>query len=234
MPKKMLTRPADRDKDGAGVGGDRAAASVESGCSGVMVPQVGNGTGRAARVPAVSLPGVVRERGSIVSTRASRREPIRGGTDTASPKMRFHHYRSVQWILTGGPMAEAYAPVVVHDDCQGCLVCARTTEWFMEFARLACGLIGINLRDCLHWGHLFDNPKPLIVPASNLLRCNRNALATLRANYFRLSECARPLLRDHWSADRDLSQGERFEDRMAIVNRMVELWEDGQYIGWPS
>jgi hypothetical protein len=131
-------------------------------------------------------------------------------------------------------MAEAYVSVVVHDDCQGCLVCARTTEWFMEFARLACRLTGINLRDCLHWGHLFDNPKPLIVPTSNLLRCNEAALARLRESYLSLSELSRPHLRDHWPSDDALSQSERFEDRLTIVSRMVELWEDGQYIGWPS
>lgn len=185
-------------------------------------------------VPAAPLSGVARESRSIVPVRASRREPNRGRVDTASPKLRFHHYRVVQWILAGGPMAAAYVPVVVHDDCQGCPVCVRTTEWFMGFARLACRLTGINLRDCLHWGHLFDNPKPLIVPTSNLLRCNKNTLARLRESYFSLSECARPPLWDHWSSDQALSQSERFEDRLTIVNRMVELWEDGQYIGWPS
>jgi hypothetical protein len=131
-------------------------------------------------------------------------------------------------------MAEAYVPVVVHDDCQGCLVCARTTEWFMEFARLVCRLTGINLRDCLHWGHLFDNPKPLIVPTSNLLRCNKTALETLSERYFSLSEPARPSIGDVCQSDYALSQRERFEDRLTIVSRMVELWEDGQYIGWPS
>jgi hypothetical protein len=140
----------------------------------------------------------------------------------------------VQWILAGGPMAAAYVPVVVHDDCLGCPVCARTTEWFMEFARLVCGLTGINLRDCLHWGHLFDNPKPLIVPTSNLLRCNQNTVAELRERYFSLSEHSRPPLWDHWSSGQSLSQSERFEDRLTIVSRMVELWQDGQYIGWPS
>ncbi|MDE2485009.1 MAG: hypothetical protein KGL32_07155, partial [candidate division NC10 bacterium] len=139
-------------------------------------------------VSLASLSGVARESRSVVSARVSRHERTRGRVETASPKLRFHHYRSVQWILTGGPMAEAYVPVVVHDDCQGCLVCARTTEWFMEFARLTCRLTGINLRDCLHWGHLFDNPKPLIVPTSNLLRCNKQALAKLRESYFSLSE----------------------------------------------
>ncbi len=131
-------------------------------------------------------------------------------------------------------MAEAYDPVVVHDDCHGCLVCTRTTEWFMEFARLVYRLTGINLRDCLHWGHLFDNPKPLIVPTSNLLRCNKKTLAGLRESYFSLSEASRPPIRDLWPSEHALSQSERFEDRLIIVSRMVELWEDGQYIGWPS
>ena len=166
--------------------------------------------------------------------RTSRHKPVQGLIETASPNLRFHHYRGVQWILAGGPMAEAYVSVVVHDDCQGCLVCTRTTDWFMEFARLACRLTGINLRDCLHWGHLFDNPKPLIVPTSNLLRCNKKTLARLRESYFNLSEVSRPPLWDLWSWDQALSQSERFEDRLTIVSRMVELWEDGQYIGWPS
>ena len=199
-----------------------------------MVQTVRNRAERVTIVPAVSLSGAARDNRSIVPVRTTRRESNRGRADTASPKLRFHHYRAVQWILAGGPMAAAYVPVVVHDDCLGCLVCARTTEWFMEFARVACGLTGINLRDCLHWGHLFDNPKPLIVPTSNLLRCNRNALARLRESYFNLAECARPPLWDPWSSDQALSQSERFEDRLTIVSRMVELWQDGQYIGWPS
>lgn len=185
-------------------------------------------------VSPTSLSVVVRERRSVAPVRASGRDRTRDRLDTASPKLRFHHYRAVQWVLTGGPMAAAYVPVVVHDDCRGCLVCARTTEWFMEFARVARGLTGINLRDCLHWGHLFDNPKPLIVPVSNLLRCNHNTLAELRDSYFSLTEQARPPLWDHWSPDQTPSQSERFEDRLTIVGRMVELWEDGQYIGWPS
>ena len=131
-------------------------------------------------------------------------------------------------------MAAAYVPVVVHDDCQGCLVCGRTTGWFMEFARLAYRLARINLRDCLHWGHLFDNPKPLIVPTSNLLRCNVETLAKLRKTYFGSSEGSRPSLEKVWPWDRVLSQSERFEDRLTIVTRMVQLWEEGQYIGWPS
>jgi hypothetical protein len=104
----------------------------------------------------------------------------------------------------------------------------------MEFARLTYRLSGINLRDCLHWGHLFDNPKPLIVPASNLRRCNLPALARLRDIYLGLSEASRPILEQTWPGDELLSQCERFEDRLTIVCRMVELWEEGQYIGWPS
>ena len=199
-----------------------------------MVKKPGNGTERMRTIPLASLPDVAREIWSVVPARTGRHRPVQGRVETASPKLRFHHYRGVQWILTGGPMAEAYVTVVVHDDCQGCLVCIRTTDWFMEFARLACSLTGINLRDCLHWGHLFDNPKPLIVPTSNLFRCNKKTLATLRESYFSLSEVSRPPLWDLWPWDQALSQGERFEDRLTIVSRMVELWEDGQYIGWPS
>jgi hypothetical protein len=92
----------------------------------------------------------------------------------------------------------------------------------------------MNLRDCLHWGHLFDNPKPLIVPTSNLLRCNTHTLVRLRESYFGLSEGSRPPLWELCPSDHALSQSERFEDRLTIVSRMVELWEDGQYIGWPS
>lgn len=201
---------------------------------GSTVRKLGNEAERMTIVVPASVSDIARPSRSLVPARMSRYKRIRGPVDTASPKLRFHHYRSVQWILTGGPMAEAYVPVVVHDDCKGCLVCTRTTGWFMEFARLACRLTGINLRDCLHWGHLFDNPKPLIVPTSNLLRCNGNALARLRESYFSLDEPARPTLWDHLPADHALSQSERFEDRLTIVGRMVELWEDGQYIGWPS
>ena len=166
--------------------------------------------------------------------RQSRDELIPDRAELISPKLHFHHYTGVHWILSGGPMAEAYIPVVVHDGCRGCLVCGRSTDWFMEFARLAYRLTGINLRDCLHWGHLFDNPKPLIVPASNLRRCNQESLARLRENYLSLSEVSRPFLHKLRPRDRVLSQSERFEDRLTIVRRMVELWEDGQYIGWPS
>ena len=31
-----------------------------------------------------------------------------------------------------------------------------------------------------------------------------------------------------------MSQAMRFETSVAILARMIELWEDGQYIGWPS
>lgn len=148
--------------------------------------------------------------------------------------MRFHHYKAVYWTMPEGPLGEAYTPVVVHDGCPGCLVCQRTTEWFMEFACLARDLTGINLRDCLHWGHLFDNPQPLIVSTSNLKRVNHEALTDLRAAYYALPERSRPHLRAIWPHDKKLSQSERFEDRLAIVERMIELWEDGQYIGWPS
>jgi hypothetical protein len=155
-----------------------------------------------------------------------------GGPNSLS--LRFQHFKGVHWVSSGGPMAEAYVPVVVHDGCRGCLVCVRTTDWFMEFARLAYRLTRMNLRDCMHWGHLFDNPKPLIVPTSNLLRCNLNDVAALRTTYFSLCESVRPHLREIWPPDQGLSQSERFEDRLTIVRRMVELWEDGQYIGWPT
>ncbi|MEK7338414.1 MAG: hypothetical protein AABZ75_03475 [candidate division NC10 bacterium] len=149
-------------------------------------------------------------------------------------QMRFHHYRAVGWVLADGPLSHAYTAVVTRDDCPGCVVCQRTTDWFMDFARLARALIGINLRDCLHWGHLRDNPQPLIVSASNLQACNRATLVRLRGAYYALAGSDRPVLTEIWSRDRHLSQGDRFEDRLAILARMVELWEDGQYIGWPS
>jgi len=149
-------------------------------------------------------------------------------------QMRFHHYQAVGWVLANGPLSHAYTAVVTQGDCPGCLVCQRTTDWFMEFARLARVLIGVNLRDCLHWGHLQDNPQPLIVPASNLQACNRATLTGLREAYYALAESDRPVLTEIWPHDRHRSQGERFEDRLAILARMVELWEDGQYIGWPS
>jgi len=205
-----------------------------------MVRRRGNGT---ARVPAVRLAhppsnggkADEREGWALISVRQNQNGPSLDRADSASSlKLRFHHYRGVHWVLSGGPMAKVYSPVVVHDDCRGCLVCGRTTEWFMEFARLAHRLTGMNLRDCLHWGHLFDNPKPLIVATSNLLRCNLETVAGLRESYFSSNQISRPSLRKVWPSDRVLSQSERFEDRLTIVGRMVELWEDGQYIGWPS
>jgi hypothetical protein len=147
---------------------------------------------------------------------------------------RFRHYRSVRWILPGGPLrGEAYQPVVVADECPGCLVCERTIGWFMEFARLARDLVGANLRDCLHWQSLYDNPHPLILPASNLQEINREMLTRLWEAYYAAPAEARPFLEEVWPHDRDLSQSERFEDRLAIVERLVELWEEGQYVGWP-
>jgi len=153
----------------------------------------------------------------------------------SSPRLqtRFRHYRAVDWVLADGPLSHAYTALVTQDGCPGCLVCQRTTDWFMEFARLAWVLIGVNLRDCLHWGHLQDNPQPLIVPASNLQGCNRATILRLHEAYYALGEGRRPMLTEVWAHDRHLSQSDRFEDRLAIVARMVELWEDGQYIGWP-
>ena len=194
----------------------------------------GNGSARVSLVKPAFPPGNGRQASALVPLRPRRYELIARAAEPGEPKVRFHHYHEVHWMLSGGPMAEAYIPVVVHDDCRGCLVCGRTTEWFMEFARLAYRLAGMNLRDCLHWGHLFDNPKPLIVPASNLRRCNQATLARLRERYCGLGQVSRPALKNLWPEDRVLSESERFEDRLTIVARMVELWEDGQYIGWPS
>jgi len=110
---------------------------------------------------------------------------------------RFRHFRSVRWILPGGPLrAEAYHPVVEGDECPGCLVCERTIGWFMEFARIGRELV-VQLQDA----------------------------------YYAIAEGTRPFLEDVWPDDQGLSQSERFEDRLAIVERMVELWEDGQYVG---
>lgn len=154
--------------------------------------------------------------------------------ELTADKARFRHYRSVHWTLPGGPLrAEAYVPQVVIDGCPGCLVCERTIGWFMEFACIARDLVGINLRDCLHWRSLYDNPQPLIVPTSNLQHVNRSTVARLREAYYAICEDARPFLQEVWPHDQDLSQSERFEDRLAIVERIVELWEDGQYVGWP-
>jgi hypothetical protein len=150
------------------------------------------------------------------------------------PRLRFHHYRAVYWVIPSGPFGVAYTPVVVHDDCPGCLVCEQTTGWFLEFSLLVKQLLGINLRDCLHWRSLADNPQPLIVPASNLGVCNRATLPRLRAAYYARPEAERPRLGVVWPRDRALTQSQRFEDRLQILARFVELWEDGQYIGWPS
>ncbi len=137
-------------------------------------------------------------------------------------------------MLNGGPWATAYRAVVVHDGCHGCLVCDGTTDWFMEFARIARDLLGINLRDCLHWGPLHDNPRPLIAPASNLHVCNLHILDRLRKAYYRLPEPERPRLERVPPPLRRMTQARRFEASVAILARMIELWEDGQYIGWPS
>jgi len=56
----------------------------------------------------------------------------------------------------------------------------------------------------------------------------------LREAYYAIPETARPFLEDVWPHDQGLSQSDRFEDRLAIVEQMVALWEDGQYVGWPS
>jgi len=152
----------------------------------------------------------------------------------APPPLRLRHYKHVYWMLNGGAWVTAYHAVVVHDECHGCPVCAGTTDWFMEFARVARDLLGINLRDCLHWGPLHDNPRPLIAPASNLDACNRKTLERLRNAYYRLPESERPRLETVPPAFRRMTQAMRFEKSVAILARMIELWEDGQYIGWPS
>jgi len=150
------------------------------------------------------------------------------------PPLRLRHYKHVYWMTDAGPLTAAYRAVVVHDGCKGCAVCDGTTDWFMEFARIARGLVGINLRDCLHWGPLHDNPRPLIAPASNLGVCNRVTLERLRKAYYRVPPLERPSLKSVPAAIRELPQEERFEWSVAALARMVELWEDGQYIGWPS
>ena len=81
---------------------------------------------------------------------------------------------------------------------------------------------------------LYDNPHPLIVPAANLQEFNRQTVARLCEAYYAIPEEARPFLEEVWPHDRGLSQSERFEDRLTIVKRLVELWEDGQFVGWPS
>jgi len=150
------------------------------------------------------------------------------------PPLRLRHYKHVYWMLNGGPWVNTYHAVVVQDGCHSCAVCSGTTDWFMEFARITRDLVGINLRDCLHWGSLHDNPRPLIAPASNLNVCNRGTLGRLRKEYYRLPDEERPRLETVPPALRGMSQAMRFEESVAILARMIELWEDGQYIGWPS
>jgi len=152
----------------------------------------------------------------------------------APPPFRLRHYKHVYWMNGEGPMVTEYRAVVVHDGCAGCLVCGGTTDWFMEFARLARKLLGINLRDCLHWGPLHDSPRPLVAPASNLDICNRGTLERLRAAYYRLPEPQRPPIETTPAYLPSLTQAQRFEGSLAVLGRMIELWEDGQYIGWPS
>lgn len=166
-------------------------------------------------------------RRSPVTRRGSRSVP-------AARPLRLHHYKHVYWMVDDGPWVTAYRAVVVGDGCHGCPVCAGTTDWFMEFARMARDLLGINLRDCLHWGPLHDNPRPLIAPASNLDVCNRLTLERLCRAYYRLSEQERPRLEAVPAPLRRLPQAQRFEQSVALLARMIELWEDGQYIGWPS
>src|SRR5574341_2622063 len=55
----------------------------------------------------------------------------------APPPLHLRHYKHVYWMLNGGPLVTAYRAVVVHDGCNGCAVCDGTTDWFMEFARIA-------------------------------------------------------------------------------------------------
>lgn len=150
------------------------------------------------------------------------------------PSLRLRHYKHVYWMNGEGPMVTAYRAVVVHDGCAGCLVCGGTTDWFMEFARVVKKLLGINLRDCLHWGPLHDSPRPLVAPASNLDICNRGTLERLRSAYYRLPEPQRPRIETTPAYLPSLTQAQRFEGSVAVLARMIELWEDGQYIGWPS
>jgi hypothetical protein len=152
----------------------------------------------------------------------------------APPPLHLHHYKHVYWTTGDGPMATAYRAVVVQDGCRGCPVCRGTTDWFMEFARIARSLAGINLRDCLHWGPLHDTPRPLIAPASNLDVCDRATLRRLREKYFSLPEAERPRIEMEPESFQALTQAQRFDASLLILARMVQLWEDGQYIGWPS
>jgi len=150
------------------------------------------------------------------------------------PPLRLRHYKHVYWMNGDGPMVTAYRAVVVHDGCTGCLVCAGTTDWFMGFARVVRRLLRINLRDCLHWGPLHDSPRPLIAPASNLNVCSRSTLERLRTAYYALPVPHRPHIAVPPPAFLGQTQDQRFEASLAILRRMVDLWEDGQYIGWPS
>ena len=76
--------------------------------------------------------------------------------------------------------------------------------------------------------------RPLIAPASNLGICNQGTLERLRAAYYRLPERERPRIEAAPASLQSLTQAQRFEGSIAILGRMIELWEDGQYIGWPS
>lgn len=173
------------------------------------------------------LPAKTVKRVRVVRRRVVRRTP-------APPPLRLRHYRHVYWMTGDGPMTAAYRAAVVHDGCAGCPVCEGTTDWFMEFARVARDLIGINLRDCLHWGPLHDTPRPLIAPASNLDVCDRATLRRLYEGYYRLPEPERPRLETTPEPFQVFTQAERFDASLKILARMIQLWEDGQYIGWPS
>jgi hypothetical protein len=176
-------------------------------------------------LPVKAAPAVQRVR--IVRKRVVRKIP-------APPPLKLRHYKHVYWMTGSGPMATAYRAVVVHDGCTGCRVCEGTTDWFMEFARVARALLGINLRDCLHWGPLHDTPRPLIAPASNLDVCDRATLRRLHDAYYRLPELERPRLESGPEPCKGLTQAQRFDISLLILARMVQLWEEGQYIGWPT
>ncbi|HEX7629906.1 MAG TPA: hypothetical protein VF431_06170, partial [Candidatus Methylomirabilis sp.] len=64
--------------------------------------------------------------------------------------------------------------------------------------------------------------------------CNQGTLEQLRAAYYRLPERERPRIEAAPASLPSLTQIQRFEGSIAILARMIELWEDGQYIGWPS
>ena len=174
-----------------------------------------------------ALPAKVVQRIRVVRRRVVRKTP-------APPPLRLNHYKHVYWTTGEGPMTTAYRAVVLHDGCRGGPVCDGTTDWFMEFARIVRKLLGINLRDCLHWGPLHDTPRPLIAPASNLDVCDRATLRRLREVYYRLPEPERPRLEAMPDSYQSLTQAERFDASLLVLARIVQLWEDGQYIGWPS